>query len=133
MKNFSPFGKVAKYKKFTYEPRYFNPEEEERQERYRQIQAKVKGDNSADEVKGRIATAFKSNRRHENKGLFSFNMATSSLRMLIFGILLLATYIYFEYGDRLEDLTNGTTTAPPIMLASFLIMVYFVMRNVRKR
>lgn len=91
------FFKLPKYYVFTYKPRYYNPEEEERQERIRQakIEAGVENDEKIDEkgnyrpnIKGRMRSRFVRNKRKQKS-------STIRLILVFLFLSLLAYYLLF--------------------------------------
>lgn len=91
------FFKIPQHRKFRYDPIYFNPEKEEREERLRRIKKEmgVEAEEQSDEsgykerirggMRGRIKSHFEVGRSERKK---------SNLRLVIILILLMAAFYY---------------------------------------
>jgi hypothetical protein len=94
---FSSFFNKPEYKKFNIQPRYWNPDKEERDDRERRIRAELglKDENGEyiPNIKGRMKSQLRHGKLDSNKA-----RNTSNIRLLvIFVALAFAAYIYL-YG-----------------------------------
>ena len=89
------FFKKPEHKRFNIQPRYWNPEKEEREEREKRIKAEL-GMTDDDgqyipSIKGRI----KGSLRHKHADLRQSNRKSNIRLFVILVILLFAAYVYF--------------------------------------
>jgi hypothetical protein len=112
MKLLQIFNKTPNYKKFNYAPRFYNPEEEERQERIRRIQQEVDSAkaeelaeknksagldlNYRDRIHGSFSKARQANGNSERGAVNSTSPAL--LRMTILLVLTVGFIGYLQYG-----------------------------------
>ena len=131
MKFLQIFNKTPNYKKFNYSPRFYNPEEEERQERRSRIEKEVtesrenETPRSGDSMYGyreRMHGAFR-----QAKGgapAPGTNNNATFLRLLILLVLSVGLIMYLQYGKPVLYGIGG------ILIALFLFSKY---RNLQKR
>ncbi len=134
---FGRFTKLPNHKRFNYAPRHFDPEEEERQERYRLIEAQVKSDRGEQELRPseralRISQAFRKERPSRN--LWSAQgSATFRIRLSIVAFLLGFGYLYWNYGDRIGEIVmRDIFSQRGLIWFAILLVVYFLIRSRRK-
>ena len=92
------FFKLPKYSVFTYKPRYYDPEEEERQERIKQakMEAGVVDEQTKEQkgqyrpnIKGQMRSRFERNKQKKK---------SSNIRLvIIFFVLLILAYLIIMY------------------------------------
>ena len=99
------FTKVPKYKRFNYEPRWYDPQEEQRKEREERIreELKLKGEvevdnvvNELDGYRSRIAGSFKSARRTASR---QSDPSASILRLIITTFLVIWLIAFLQFGN----------------------------------
>jgi Flp pilus assembly protein TadB len=114
MKFLQIFSKTPNYKKFNYAPRFYNPEEEERKERNRQIALEVEAANHAKEqslrqeegkpaediyaYRARMQGAFRSSRIGQKQGEAKSDTSATMLRFAILLVLTVGLILYLQFG-----------------------------------
>lgn len=102
MKFISLFTKAPQHKRFSYEPRFYDPKEEERRDREERIRREVareRGEEPAEETssyRNRIQGSFHSARRRSNKSKEVLNENLIRLGILLF--LTLELIAFFTWG-----------------------------------
>ena len=99
MKFISLFSKTPNYKRFSYEPRYYDAKAEERREREERIRREVARENGAaaeSTYRGRISGSFHAARRRSGKG--SGEMSATMLRLGVLLFLSLFLIAFFTWG-----------------------------------
>lgn len=101
MKFISLFTKTPNYKRFSYQPRYYDPAEEERKEREERIKreiARERGETPEDVAgyKARIRGSFHSSRKRSKVENSTLNTAMLRLGVLLFLTLFLMAF--FTWG-----------------------------------
>lgn len=99
------FTKVPKYKRFNYEPRWYDPQEEQRKEREERIreELKLKGEENVENVieeldgyRSRIAGSFRSARRTASR---QSDPSASILRLIITTFLVIWLIAFLQFGN----------------------------------
>ena len=85
------FGSAIKPQRFTYIPRYYDPEKEEREERIREALGRSAQD--PDSVKARIRKNFRDRPRRKHKAMRASTMRSNITLVIVLITLLLITYI----------------------------------------
>ena len=101
MKFISLFSKTANYKRFSYEPRYYDAKAEERKEREERIRleiAREKGEMTASDTtyRGRISGSFHAARKRSRQG--SGDTSATMLRLGVLLFLALFLIAFFTWG-----------------------------------
>ncbi len=128
--------KIPKYKRFSYQPRHFDPAQEELQERVQRIEAEVKAEKEGKPVlaeghhASRISRAFREG-RSKPAPFMSFTSKTAFLRLSIITILVLTGYLWLEYGDRFDELLANLMPRSPYMTIAILLGVYVIYKAYR--
>ena len=122
MKIPSLFNKTPKYKQFTFKPRYYDPQEEERRERELRIRKEIESTTQSEEEllsssRSRIAGSFKQARRHANRQSSS---STAVLRTLILTLLVIWLIAYLQFGK-------------PALYALFILIPIYIYFRFLKR
>ena len=130
-------NKLPRTKRFSYEPRYYDPEKEAREQRIKEVEARIKAENgelyeSKEVYASRISHAFKTGRQRP-KGLFNFSSQTAFLRLIIISFLVLTSYLYLEYGERLGDILSYIRQGNTKYTILGLIGVYIAFKILRFR
>jgi hypothetical protein len=137
MKLFQIFNKTPNSKKFNYNPRFYNPEEEERQERLRRIENELNAEQAT--VEAQKATPSEPDLGHRARIHGSFARARqangnsapgsqqTSPTLLRFGILLVLTVGLIGY------LQYGTPAIYGIFLVLIPLFLYLKFRKLSKK
>ena len=105
MKIPSLFMKPPSYKRFNYEPRFYDPQEEKRREREERIRAELKtqgveqsGEDAPElaDYRSRIAGSFKSARRSASR---QFDPSATLLRLIILLFLTIGLIAFLQFGN----------------------------------
>ncbi len=102
MKFISLFTKAPNHKRFTYEPRFYNPKEEERKEREERIRMEIAREKgmaveATSDTRSRMTGAFHSARRRSKSTKETLNASLIRLGVLLFLTLMLIAY--FTWGS----------------------------------
>lgn len=99
MKIPSIFSKPPAYKRFSYSPRFYNPQEEERREREARIrnQIKLEQGEEVSEYRTRIAGSFRGNRKLGMSRVT--NSSAGILRLIILLIITIWLIAFIQYGN----------------------------------
>jgi hypothetical protein len=94
------FGRTPKHQRFTFEPRFYDPQKEEREERNRQILRELKNDknSSTEGYQTRIKGSFSAARKRSQ--VSSSDLQTSLLRLVILLFLVLFLVAYVWWGSK---------------------------------
>lgn len=122
---FKNFIKVPKTKKFTYEPRYFDPVKEDIDARVKIIESQVKAEKegkqiSEDDYTYRISRAFRS-QRTKPKSILDFSSNLAFVRLIIVFILVAVFYAWLEYGDQIFEVISNSRNA---WILAILLVAY---------
>lgn len=99
---FSIFKLPNQYKRFDYTPRYYDPKKEEREKRFRQIDAENVA--SEDEFPRREISFRNGNGRHDYRA----QTRKSMIRLvLILGVLLYLVYYLYRYAGFFDAVTES--------------------------
>lgn len=90
--------KTAKAKQFRYQPRYFDPVEEEREKRFKELDREIAAENAPPAERARIS--FRENGAFDRQRDYHQKLRKSNLRLLIILFLLAGIAIYLM--DYLE-------------------------------
>jgi Flp pilus assembly protein TadB len=99
------FTKIPKYKRFNYEPRWYDPKEEERNEREERIRQELKQQGEVETEKdieelsdhhSRIAGSFKSARRTASR---QADPSSSILRLILTTFLVIWLIAFLHFGN----------------------------------
>jgi hypothetical protein len=85
------FGKKIKPQGFHFNPRYFDPEKEDREARLRAAREATSGDTEA--IKSRISAGFKNPRRSQSNAYKSAKRRSNITVIITLGVLLVLVYI----------------------------------------
>lgn len=104
MKFISLFGKTPQHRKFSYTPRFYDAQEEERREREERIKNELslqeEKEESREDVdtgyRSRIAGSFKNARRSTSR---QSNTSASLMRFIILTFLALLLVAFFQFGN----------------------------------
>jgi len=102
MKFPSIFTKTPQHRKFSFTPRFYNPEEEERREREDRIRRELKEQEDKDSLshvgdyRARIAGSFKSSKRTASR---QSDPSTSLLRLIILTFLAIWLIAFLQFGN----------------------------------
>ena len=93
---FLRFFKVPKHQKYQYNPRYWDPQKEELEERLRQV--KLRQGTDTDAMKARISGSFKRNQSRRGGGFGgSANRRSNFILILVVVVLLVLSYLFLVY------------------------------------
>lgn len=100
MKIISIFTKTPQHRKFSYTPRFYNPDDEERKNREDRIRKEVEKEQGKDidysEYRSRIAGSFRSARR---PGAQPVNPSASLIRLVLLTFFAFWLYAFIEFGN----------------------------------
>lgn len=95
------FGKIPRYQRFKYDPRYFDPQQEERESRIARIKYEASPETevlSADDLKTRMSGSFRQARKL-SKSDSGTGMSTTMLRLLINLLLVMLLIAWLQWGN----------------------------------
>ncbi|MDX2305398.1 MAG: hypothetical protein NW226_21485 [Microscillaceae bacterium] len=123
---FKNFIKVPKTKKFTYEPRHFDPVKEDIDTRVKIIESQVKAEKEGttthdDDYTYRISRAFRT-QRTKPKSIFDFSSNLAFIRLIIVFILVMVLYAWLEYGDQIFEVFANSRN---VWILAILLVAYF--------
>ena len=100
MKLPSLFGRIPKHQRFNFEPRFYDAQKEEREERNRRIQNEEenKKNNSIKGYQTRIKGSFSSARKRSQ--VSSSDLQTSLMRLAVLFFLVLFIVAYLQWGNK---------------------------------
>lgn len=87
---FIKFVKLPKHRRYQYNPRFWDPEKEEREKRLRMLEGKASA--NPEDVKSRIADGFRRGYISDKSSLSAQTRRSNRLLLGIFIVLLLASY-----------------------------------------
>ena len=89
------FGKIPKHKRYSYEPRYYDPQKEEREARLARKRAEAGEPQTSVELdrKTRMSEAFRSHRQQQRSSGLNFRPALIRSGLLLFMTLLLIGWL----------------------------------------
>lgn len=124
--------KLPKNKRFNYEPRYYDPEKEELQERIQRIEAQVKAEKEGQVYVGenrayRISQAFRAERQKPSTFL-DFGSRPAFLRLLIATSLIGLGYLWLEHGDTLFEVIGLVFKKSPQYWFLGIVVVYAIIK-----
>jgi Flp pilus assembly protein TadB len=99
------FTKIPKYKRFNYEPRWYDPQDEQRKEREERIRQELKQQGEAEtekvaeelnEYRSRIAGSFKSARRTASR---QADPSSGILRLILTTFLVIWLIAFLHFGN----------------------------------
>ncbi|MEO1655328.1 MAG: hypothetical protein AAFU64_17415, partial [Bacteroidota bacterium] len=132
LQSFAYDFKIPRHKKFDFQPRYYNADKEEFENRKRMIEAQVEAEMKGEAVKDenhayRISQSFRSNRQRP-KMIFDFSSNTAFIRLIIIFCLLFFGYVWLEYGDEIYPLLQS----PNVQAMLGILVIYIIFRLFRR-
>lgn len=93
------FGRIPRHQRFNFEPRFYDAEKEEREERNRRIQKESENEKPelVDGYQTRIKGSFSSSRRRSQ--VTSSDLKTSLIRLVVLFFLVLFIVAYLQWGN----------------------------------
>jgi hypothetical protein len=95
------FGKIPRHQRFRYDPKYFDPQQEERESRIARIKYEADPETekpSAEDLKSRMSGSFKQARKL-SKSNSETGMSTTMLRLLINLLLVMLLMAWLQWGN----------------------------------
>jgi Flp pilus assembly protein TadB len=94
------FGRTPKHQKFSFEPRFYDPQKEEREERERRIRAEVENEKNkpVEGYESRIKGTFHSARKRSQAT--SSDLQISLIRIIILLFLVVFIVAYLQWGNK---------------------------------
>ena len=114
------FTKTPRHKRFSFQPRYYDPQEEEQREREQRIKKELQETDSESDLhshRSRIAGSFRQAKRSSQK---QTNSSAAILRTLILTFLVIWLIAYLQYGK------------PAIYALFVLVPVYIYFRFLKR-
>jgi Flp pilus assembly protein TadB len=114
------FTKTPPHKRFSFQPRYYDPQEEEQREREQRIKKELKENETEEDLlshRSRIAGSFRQAKKTTGK---QSDSSTAILRTLILTFLVIWLIAYLHYGT------------PAIYALFVLVPVYIYFRFLKK-
>ena len=88
------FNKLPKHQKYEYKPRFWNPQKEEMEERFKQIDAVKKGD--AEAMKARLSANFRKGYSNDTRFRSRQVMRSNLILLGIIAILVVLSYLFIS-------------------------------------
>jgi len=94
------FGRTPKHQKFAFEPRFYDPQKEEREERNRRIEQELKNaeNGSVDGYETRIKGSFHSARKRSQASSTDLKAALIRIGIILFLVIFFIAYL--QWGNK---------------------------------
>jgi hypothetical protein len=95
------FGKIPRYQRFKYDPRFYDPQQEERESRISRIKSELSTEAESlpvQDLKSRMSGSFKQARKL-SKSTGDAGMSTTMLRLLINLLLVMLLIAWLQWGN----------------------------------
>ncbi len=123
--------KTPRHRRFGYTPVFYDPAMEDLEQRVQEAEARIKAEKedlplNYDNHGNRISSAFRRERQKPNiwKG---FTSSTAFIRMLIAFMLVGLSYLFLEYGEKIEQM-SFTNASPFVVVILGFVFLYGIAR-----